>query len=56
MHKPEFVLVNETLKILRDFEIQRDHLIPVRRANLVLIRKKKEFAVWWILPFQRTTE
>ena len=27
MHKPESVLENETLKILWDFEIQKDHQI-----------------------------
>ena len=28
-------------KILRDFEIQMDHLIPARRPDLVIIKKKK---------------
>ena len=28
-------------KILWDFEIQTDHLIPARRPDLVLINKKK---------------
>ena len=28
MHKPESVQENEMLKILWDFEIQTDHLIP----------------------------
>ena len=28
MHKPEFVLENKTRRILWDFEIQTDHLIP----------------------------
>ena len=41
MHKPESVLENETHKILWDFEIQTDHLIPARRPDLVLINKKK---------------
>ena len=40
-HKPESVLENETHKILLDFEIQTDHLIPARRPDLVLINKKK---------------
>ena len=35
MHKPESVQVYETNKVLRDFEIQTDHLIPVRRPVLV---------------------
>ena len=41
MHKPESVLANEIHKILWDFEIHIDHLIPTRRPNLVLINKKK---------------
>ena len=39
MHKPESVLENVMHKILWDFEIQLDHPIPVRRPNLVLIKK-----------------
>ena len=46
MHKPESVLKNETHKILRDFEIQTDHLIPARRPDLVLINKKRELLNW----------
>ena len=40
MHKPEPILKNETLKILWDFEIQTDHLIPPRRPGLVIIDKR----------------
>ena len=40
IHKPESVLENETDKILWDFEIQTDNLIPERRP--VLINKKKK--------------
>ena len=32
-----------------------DHLIPVRKPDLVLIMEKNAFAVLWILPFRRTT-
>ena len=42
MHKPESVLENETHKILWDFEIQTDHLIPTRKPDLVQINKKKK--------------
>ena len=42
MHKPESVLENETHKILWDFEIKTDHLIPARRPDLVFINKKKK--------------
>ena len=45
MHKPESVLENETHKILLDFEIQTDHIIPARRSDLVIVKKKKEFGV-----------
>ena len=41
MHQPESVRENETHKILIDFEIQTDHLIPARRQDLVLINIKK---------------
>ena len=41
MHKPESVLENETHKILWDFKIQTDHLIPARRPDLVVINKKE---------------
>ena len=34
------VLDNETRKILRDFEIQIDHLIPTRRSKLGVIKNK----------------
>ena len=41
MHKPESVLENETHKILCDFEIQTDHLIPARRPDLTIVKKKR---------------
>ena len=57
MHKPESIQENETHKILWDFEIQTDDLIPVSRLDLVLInRRKKDNIILWILLFQRTTE
>ena len=34
MQKPELVLKNKSHEILWDFEIQMDHLIPVRRPHL----------------------
>ena len=42
MHNPESILENETHKILWDFEIQTDHLIPARRPDLVIVNKKKK--------------
>ena len=51
MHKPESVQEDKTDKILCDFEIQADHLIAVRKPDLVLNNKKKEFVIYCILPF-----
>ena len=42
MHKPESVLENETDRILWDFEIQTDHLIPLKRPELVVANQKKK--------------
>ena len=41
MHKPESIFENEMHKILRDFDIQTDHIIPEGKLDLVLINKKK---------------
>ena len=37
---------NDTHKLLQDFNIQTDHLIPARRPDLMIINKKtkREFA------------
>ena len=40
MHNPAPVLENDMHKLLWDFNIQTDHLIPVRRPDLVMINKK----------------
>ena len=55
MHKAESVLENEKYKIFWNFEIKTDHLFLARRSHLVLI-KKKELVIWWILSVRRTTE
>ena len=50
MHNPTSVQENDTHKILWDFDIQTDHLISARRADLIIInnnnskKKKREFA------------
>ena len=45
MHNPATVLENETHKLPWDFNIKTDHLIPARRAYLIIINnKKREFA------------
>ena len=41
MYKLESILENEIIKILWDFEIHTDHLIPARKLSLVLIKRKK---------------
>ena len=35
MHNPASVLENETHKLLRDFDLQTDHLISARRPDLI---------------------
>ena len=41
MHNPAPVLENDTHKLLWDFNIQTDHLIPARRPDLIIINEKK---------------
>ena len=41
MLNPAPVLENDTHKLLWDFNIQTDHLIPARRPDLIIINKKK---------------
>ena len=41
MHNPAPVIENNTHKLLWDFNIQSDHLIPARRPDLIIINKKK---------------
>ena len=42
MHNPEYVLENDTPKLLWDFDIQTDHLISAKRTDLIIINKKKK--------------
>ena len=42
MHNPAPVLENDTHKLLWDFNIQTDHLIPARRPDLIIINKEKK--------------
>ena len=42
MHNPAPVLENDMHKLLWDFNIQTDQLIPARRPDLIIINKKKE--------------
>ena len=41
MHNPAPVLENDTHKLLWDFNIQTDHLIPTRRPGLIIINRKR---------------
>ena len=41
MHNPAPVLENDSHKILWDFNIRMDHLIPARRPDIIIINKKK---------------
>ena len=41
MHNPASVLETETHKLLRDFDIQTDHLILARWPDLIIINQKK---------------
>ena len=42
MNNPAPVLENITHKLVWDFNIQMDHLIPARRPDLMIIKKKKK--------------
>ena len=42
MNNPAPVIENDTHKLLWDFNIQMDHLIPARRLDLIIINKKKK--------------
>ena len=42
MNNPVPVLENNLHKLLWDFNIQTDHLIPARRLDLIIINKKKK--------------
>ena len=42
MHNPAPILENDMHKLLWDFNIQTDHLIPARRPDLIIINKKKK--------------
>ena len=44
MHNPASVRENATHKLLWDFNIQTDHLIPTIKPDLIIINKKRELA------------
>ena len=51
MHNPAPVLKNATHKLLWDFNIQTNHLIPARRPDLIIINKKKKKRTYKIVDF-----
>ena len=51
MHNPAPVLENDTHKRLWDFNIQTDHLISVRRPDLIIINKKQKKKICKIVDF-----
>ena len=42
MHNAAAVIQNDTHKFLWDFDIRTDHVILARRADLIIINKKKK--------------
>ena len=51
MHNPAPVLENDSHKLLWDFNIQTDRLIPARRSDLIIINKKKKERTCKIVDF-----
>ena len=49
MPNQESMLENEMHKILWDFELQVDHQISARKADLVIVNKKQRTC--WIVDF-----
>ena len=56
MHNPAPVLENDTQKLLWDFNIETDHLIPARRLDIIIINKKRELAKLSTFLSRRTTK
>ena len=51
MHNPAPVLENATHKLQWDFNIKKDHLIPARRPDLIIINNKKKKRICKIVDF-----
>ena len=51
MHNSAAVPENDTHKLLWDFDIQTDHLISARRADLIVIKNKKKMRICKIFDF-----
>ena len=46
IYNPEFVLENDTHKLLWDFDVHTDHLISARRPDLIIINKNIKKKLW----------
>ena len=51
MHNPVPILENDSHKLLWDFNVQTDHLIPTRRPDLIIINNKKKKRTCKIVDF-----
>ena len=51
MHNPVAVLENDMQKLLWDFNIQTDQLMPARRPDIIIINKKKRKRTCKIVDF-----
>ena len=51
MHNPAPVLENDSHKLLWDFNIQTDHLIPVRTPDHIIINNQKKKRICKIVDF-----
>ena len=54
MHNPAPVHENDSHKLLWDFNIQTDHIIPARRPDIIIINKKMR--IWKIVDFAVPTD
>ena len=51
MYNPAPVQENDSHKLLWEFNLQRDHLIPARRPDLIIINKRKKKRICKIVDF-----
>ena len=51
MHNPAPVIENDSHKLLWEFSMQTDRLIPARRPDFIIINKKKKKRIRKIVDF-----
>ena len=44
-HRADKVAENEDVKLLWDFQVQTDHVIPARRPDILILKKKESTAI-----------